>query len=316
VLRVPRPADRPGWAGIDIAYAGICGSDLHICAGEHPRAEPGITIGHEFVGTLTSSVQGLDPGTPVFANPMIHCGACTACRRGLIHICASLTAVGVDYPGGIAEHTVVPAYGLSPLPPRLNLRDAALIEPLAVGVHAVRRSGLQIGDRVHVIGAGPIGCILGVLAKVAGASAVTVSEPSPVRAAMAEKLGLTVVEAADGSDPEPDIVFEASGHPSVAPAMLAWLRPGGTLVVVGGYTAGVHGVDLHGLMFAELTVVGTRIYTRIDIESAIGLIASDRIDAASFITAVYPLDRAAEAVQQLREGRAMKILIQPAAGTT
>ncbi|HEX3814255.1 MAG TPA: alcohol dehydrogenase catalytic domain-containing protein [Mycobacteriales bacterium] len=311
VQDVPRPADRDGWARVDVAYAGLCGTDLHICAGEHSRAKPGLVIGHEFVGRLSAAFGDLAAGQPVFVNPMIHCGECDACRRGLIHVCRQLTSVGIDYPGAACPEVVVPGYGLYPLPASLALNAAALIEPLSVGVRAIHRSGVRLGDRVHVIGAGPIGCIIGILAGLAGA-VVTVSEPSPTRREMAEALGLATVDAAD-PEPSADVVFDATGIPAVAPTIAQWVRPGGRVTLVGAYPPAPQAVELLAFMFGELTLVGTRIYTRADILAAIDLVAGQRVDVASLVTREIPLSDGAAAIDQLRAGTAMKLLLNPTA---
>ncbi|GAB3963570.1 alcohol dehydrogenase catalytic domain-containing protein [Actinoallomurus acanthiterrae] len=309
VVEVPRPETREGWSRVRVGYTGLCGSDLHILAGEHIRARPGTVIGHEFVGTLDEPAAGLPAGTPVFVNPMVHCGVCDACARGLVHICRSLTSVGIDYPGGACPEVVVPDYGLYPLPPGMRLVDAALVEPLSVGVRAVRRGEVRLGDRVHVIGAGPIGCIVGLLAGMAGAVEVTVSEPSAFRREQAAALGLTVVEG--GAAPTADVVFDATGHPAAAPEITSWSRPSGRIVLVGAYPPAPQPTALLSIMFAELTLVGTRIYTRQDILAAIELIASGRVDVSRFVTEVVPLRDAAKAVERLRAGTAMKLLLDP-----
>ena len=117
VVPVPVPEPRPGWVPVDVAYAGVCGTDLHIVAGEHVRARPGTVLGHELVGRLAAPVGDLPAGQPVFVNPMVHCGTCEACLAGRINACRRLTSVGIDYPGAAAGRTVVPEYGLYPLPP-------------------------------------------------------------------------------------------------------------------------------------------------------------------------------------------------------
>ncbi|MFL5862789.1 MAG: hypothetical protein ACJ780_18755 [Solirubrobacteraceae bacterium] len=111
---------------------------------------------------------------------MVHCGACEACLAGHVNVCRNLRVVGIDYPGAIAGRTAVPEYGIYPLPEDVDLVAAALIEPVAVAVRAVRRSGLALGQHAHVVGAGPIGCLVGLLAAAAGAT-VTLSEPSVSR---------------------------------------------------------------------------------------------------------------------------------------
>lgn len=312
VVDVPKPADRPDWARVEVAYAGLCGTDLHICAGEHSRAAPGLVIGHEFVGRLAEAYGELPAGQPVFVNPMVHCGQCDACARGLVHICRRLTSVGIDYPGAACPEVVVPGYGLYPLPATLDLRRAALIEPISVGVRAIRRSDVRLGDCAHIIGAGPIGCILGLLARRAGAE-VTMSEPSRVRREMAQALGFSVI-----ADPEPsaDVVFDATGVPAVAPTIARWVRPGGRVVLVGAYPPAPQSVELLAFMFGELTLIGTRIYTRADILPAIDLIANGAIEPDSLITDVIPLSDGVSAIERLRAGTAMKLLLDPSSART
>lgn len=312
VVPVPVPQPRPGWVPVDVEYAGICGSDLHIAAGEHVRARPGTVLGHELVGRLAAPVGELPAGRPVFVNPMVHCGTCDGCRGGLVNACRRLTAVGVDHPGAVAGRTVVPEYGLYPLPADTDLVAAALIEPVAVAVRAVRRSGLRVGQRAHVVGGGPVGLLVALVATAAGA-AVTLSEPSADRRRRVTDLGVAVAAAPDELDEPADVVFDATGHPAVAPALLGWLRVGGTAVVVGAYAPGAHGVDLLQLMFAELTVVGTRIYLRADIEAAIDLVTTGRLAVRPLVSAVRPLPEAADAVEGLRRSEGMKVLIRPRA---
>jgi (R,R)-butanediol dehydrogenase/meso-butanediol dehydrogenase/diacetyl reductase len=249
-------------------------------------------------------------GHPVFVNPMVHCGRCEACLAGRTNVCRTLTVVGIDYPGAIAGRTVVPGYGIYPLPTDVDLVAAALIEPVAVAVRAVRRSGLAVGDRAHVVGAGPVGCLVGLIAT-AGGAAVTLSEPSPVRRAYATDLGLATVESPDDLGDGADVVFDASGHTSVAPTLLRWLRVAGTAVIVGAYQPGLHSMDLLSLMFAEITVIGTRIYQRGDIEAAIELVTTGRLDVRRVISKIFPLDEAVRAIESLRRGEGMKVLIQP-----
>jgi 2-desacetyl-2-hydroxyethyl bacteriochlorophyllide A dehydrogenase len=310
VVAVPVPEARPGWVPVDVAYAGICGSDLHIAAGEHSRARPGTVLGHEFVGRLAAPTGDLPAGQPVFVNPMVHCGTCDGCRAGFVNACRNLTAVGIDHPGAVAARTVVPEYGVYPLPDDVDLVSAAVIEPLAVAVRAVRRSGVRVGDRAHVIGGGPVGLLVALVAAAAGA-AVTLSEPAPDRQERVRALGVAVVDDAADLDAPADVLLDATGHPAVPPTLLGWLRVGGTAVVVGAYPPGVHGVDLLQLMWSEATVLGSRIYLRDDIEAAIGLVTSGRVDTRAVVSRIHPLGDAVAAVEGLRRGEGMKVLIEP-----
>jgi (R,R)-butanediol dehydrogenase / meso-butanediol dehydrogenase / diacetyl reductase len=310
VRPVAVPESRPGWVAVDVAYAGICGSDLHIAAGEHVRARPGIVLGHEFVGRLAEPYGDAPAGHPVFVNPTVHCGVCDACLAGRTNVCRTLTLVGIDYPGGIAPRTVVPGYGIYPLPVDVDLVTAAMIEPLAVAVRAVRRSGLAVGNTAHVLGGGPIGCLVSLVAVAAGAT-VTMSEPSESRRKYATDLGLTIVESPEDLGSGADVVFDASGQSAVAGELLRWVRVAGTAVIVGAYKPGLHGVDLLSVMFAETTIIGTRIYSRSDIEAAIDLVTTGRLDAHRLISRIFPLNDAVAALDSLRRGEGMKVLIEP-----
>jgi (R,R)-butanediol dehydrogenase / meso-butanediol dehydrogenase / diacetyl reductase len=314
VRDVPRPADRPGWVRVSVEVVGLCGSDLHILADEHIRARPGIVLGHEFSGRLAEPAGDLPAGTPVFVDPMVRCGRCDACRRELRTVCENLTSVGIDYPGAACPEVLVPAENLFPLPPTLDLRRAGLIEPVAVAVRAVTRSGLGPGSRVHVVGAGPIGCLVALVALVAerrGAT-VTVAEPAEARARAARDLGLATVDPAAPRAVN-DVVLDATGAPAVAAGICDWARPGGTVVVVGAYPPQPPAFDLLRVMFAELRVIGTRIYDRPDILAAIDLLDRDPGRLPDVVTEVVPLADAVRAVDDLRAGRALKILLDPTA---
>lgn len=271
IRTVDVPDDREGWARIDVAYAGLCGSDLHVLAGEHIRARPGLVIGHEFAGTLTHQLGDLGAGTPVFADPMVRCDTCDACRRGLRTVCENLTAVAV---------------------------------------RAVRRAALAAADRVHVVGAGPIGCLVALVAS-GDERTVTVGERSPERAAAARRLGLSTV--GPDADVRADVVFDATGTPAVSPTVCDRVRPGGRLVVVGAYPPQPPPFDLLRVMFAEPTVIGTRIYDRPDIAAAIGLLDRKPGRLPDVVSHVLPLGEGVAAVAELRGGRALKILLDPAA---
>lgn len=320
VQAVARPEPREGWAIVDVAYAGLCGTDLHICAGEHPRASAPLVIGHELVGTLRTAAGGLPAGSPVAVEPLLHCGHCTPCRTGRPHVCETLRLIGIDVPGGVAEAVSVPEERLVALPEDASLRSAAFVEPLAVCVHAVRRSGLPLGDTVMVAGAGPIGLGVALCAQLAGAGEIFVSEPAPARREAAAALGCTVL---DLDDPTADllartagerarIVFDSAAHPAVAAKLPAWTATGGRIVLVGTYSA-PPALDLQTVVFRELDAVGCRVYTRADFETAVALIASGRIDPDPLITRTVPLADAPEALERLRSGEELKVLVEGAA---
>jgi 2-desacetyl-2-hydroxyethyl bacteriochlorophyllide A dehydrogenase len=317
VDEVPRPRRDDGWALVDVAYAGICGTDLHICAGEHPRAQAPLVLGHEFVGTLAHDAGGLSAGRAVAVEPLLNCGHCTPCRTGRTHVCEQLRLIGIDAPGGVAEQVAVPEERLIALPEDVDLRLAAFVEPLAVTVHAVRRSRLRLGDTVMVAGAGPIGLGVASSARLAGAGEIFVSEPSPDRLGVAEALGFV---ALDPEDPVADlrerthgeladVVFDTAAHPAVAASLAAWTTVNGRIVFVGTYGKPT-AIDLQDVVFRELETVGCRVYTRGDMETAVDLIGSGRFDPSPLITGTVPLGEAPDALARLRAGTDLKVLIE------
>jgi (R,R)-butanediol dehydrogenase / meso-butanediol dehydrogenase / diacetyl reductase len=316
VEEVPRPTGGDGWAVVDVAYAGICGTDLHICAGEHPRAQAPLVLGHEFVGRLAEDAGGFAAGQPVAVEPLLNCGHCTPCRTGRTHICEQLRLIGIDVPGGVAEQVRVPESRLIALPGDVELRAAAFVEPLAVTVHAVRRSGLRLGDTVMVAGAGPIGLGVAGCSRLAGAGEIFVSEPSPARRSVAEELGFTLL---DPEDPRADlsertrgeladVVFDSAGHPAVAASLASWTSVGGRIVFVGVYGKPA-ALDLQDIVFRELDTVGCRVYERADMETAVAMIATGRFDPSPLITATVALEDAPDALDRLRSGEDLKVLI-------
>lgn len=317
VEEVPRPVREEGWALLDVAYAGICGTDLHICAGEHPRAQAPLVLGHELVGTLATDLPGLPVGQPVAVEPLLNCGRCAPCRAGRTHVCERLRLIGIDVPGGVAEQVAVPAGRLLALPEALSLRRAALTEPLAVCVHAVRRAEVPLNEPVVVAGAGPIGLGVASCARLAGASAVFVSEPAPARREMAEALGFTVLDAEDpGADLHErtrgegaTVSFDSAGHPAVAARIAGWTATSGRIVFVGTYGRPA-ALDLQDVVFRELQAVGVRVYTRRDMETAVALLADGRVDPDPLITRVVDLAEAPEALARLRTGEELKVLIE------
>jgi (R,R)-butanediol dehydrogenase/meso-butanediol dehydrogenase/diacetyl reductase len=307
VAPCPRPAAGDGWALVDVAYCGLCGTDLHICAGEHPRARPGIVIGHEISGRLHADAGGLPAGTKVVVDPLLPCGSCRPCRSGRPHTCASLRLLGIDVPGGAAEQVAVPADRLVPVPAEADLRRLAFAEPLAVAVRAVRRSGLVLGEEATVVGAGPIGLAVASCARLAGAGRVLVVEPVPGRRRLAADLGFQAVEAlAPGAA---DVVFDAAAHPAVAARLAEAVGPGGRVVLVGVYGDPAP-VALQTLTFKEVTVIGTRVYSRDDLRVATDMVATGGFDPEPLITRTAPLAEAASALGDLRAGREVKVLLE------
>jgi (R,R)-butanediol dehydrogenase / meso-butanediol dehydrogenase / diacetyl reductase len=305
-----RPDPPPGWALVDVAWCGLCGTDLHICAGEHPRAQPGLVLGHEIAGRLHADAGGLRAGTKVVVDPLLPCGTCRPCRTGRPQTCAARQLLGIDVAGGAAEQVAVPADRLLAVPAGADLRRCAFAEPLAVAVRAVRRSGLALGEEVAVAGAGPVGLAVAACARQAGAGRVLVAEPVEGRRRLAAELGFeTAVALPAGAA---DVVFDAAGHPAVAAELADAVAPGGRAVLVGVYGAPAP-VDLRGLVFKEVTVIGTRVYSRDDLRVATDMVTGGRFDPDPLITRTVALSDAPAAIGDLAAGREVKVLVRGAA---
>jgi len=320
-----RPANvappAPGMVQVQVAFTGICGTDLHIVHGAMDgRVAPPAILGHEMAGRVTAIGEGVDgwrPGDPVTVMPLVWCGECAACRIGATHICQRLSFLGIDASGSLQPYWTVPAETLVSLPSDLSLRTAALAEPTAVAVHDVRRAELSAGQRAVVIGGGPIGLLVAVVAKEKGADVLLV-EPNDGRRSLAEATGLAtldpcarevaaeVVEWTDGDGAE--VAFEVSGAVPGIQAAIDALGPHGRVVVVAIHTTPPP-VDLFRIFWRELTLVGARVYERRDFEEAVRLLAAGQIPVDALVTDVLPLPKTAEAFTALDAGHAMKILI-------
>lgn len=190
----------PGQVRVDVAYTGVCGTDLHIFHGDmDARVAAPQVIGHEMSGRIAApgaGVTGWAVGDPVTVMPLEWCGTCPACRAGHSHVCQNLTFIGIDAEGSMQQSWTVPARTLVALPPALGLREAALVEPTAVAVHDVRRAEVAAGEQVLVVGGGPVGVLIAVVARHAGAD-VLVAELDSARRAPAESFGLRTVDPSE-----------------------------------------------------------------------------------------------------------------------
>jgi len=314
----------PDEVAIDIAYTGICGTDLHIFHGAMDQRVPDrLTPGHETSGVVAAIGDGVDhvaEGDHVVVRPLDWCGECRPCRTGSSHICYNLKFLGIDVTGSMQERWVAPARVVYRIPPDLPLDEAALVEPLAVAVHDVRRSEIEPGDKTVVIGGGPIGQLIALVARDAGGD-VAVSEPDAFRRSFADESGFATIDPLSGDLPGfvddwtggdgADLAFEVSGSAPGALAMTEVLAGRGRAVVVGIYPQPVP-VDLFKFFWRELTLVGSRVYADEDFREAIDLIASGRVEARRFLSATFPMERATEAYEHLDGGGGglMKVLVE------
>lgn len=316
-------APGPGEAQIRVSHCGICGTDLHIFHGkmDHRVQMPQI-IGHEMSGTLKAlgeGVTGWAVGDRVTVRPLDSCGACPACLAGHNHICMKLKFIGIDSPGAMQGLWTVPAHTLHRLPENLGFAQGALIEPIAVACHDVRLGEVKAGEYAVVQGGGPIGMLIALVARAAGAR-VLISEINPFRLALARELGLEavnptevdLVDVVNGhtGGAGADVVFEVTGVPAAAEMMTKLPRTRGRIVMVAIYSQPAP-VTLFQFFWRELRLIGARVYEPQDFEKAIALAASGSLPLDRIITSVLPLEGLESGFREMERGGAvMKVLIQ------
>jgi 2-desacetyl-2-hydroxyethyl bacteriochlorophyllide A dehydrogenase len=315
---VPPPA---GHVQLEVAFTGICGTDLHVLHGAmDQRVTLPAVIGHEVSGRIAAVGQGVEGwavGDPVSVMPLDWCGACPACGVGHQHVCQNLNFIGIDSPGSLQTRWNVSQDVLIRLPDSLPLDHAALVEPVAVAVHDVRRADVRPGEKAVVVGGGPIGVLIAVTARHAGAQVVVV-EVDEQRRAMVTGLGFEVLDpAADDllarieewtEGAGADVVFEVSGAAAAVLGATSLARVRGRLVIVAIHPA-PRPVDLKRIFWRELTLLGARVYQRHDFETAVTMLADGVVPADRLITDTVPLTRVADAFAQLSAGKAMKVLV-------
>lgn len=307
---------------VDVAFTGICGTDLHILHGEMDARVGGeAVLGHEMSGriaALGSGVTGWAVGDPVSVMPLDWCGRCPACRAGHWHVCEQLTFLGIDAPGSLQQSWTVPARTLVRLPSDLDLAAGALTEPTAVAVHDVRRSGLCPGEKVLVVGGGPVGLLIAVVSRHTQAE-VTIAETDPFRRAIAEGLGFRTLDPGAVEVPAEvlawtggagaNVVFEVSGAEAGLAAAADSLAVRGRLCLVAIHVQ-PRVFNVFRYFWRELSLIGARLYDRADFEDAVELVAAGVIPVRQLVSRIDPLSEAESAFAALeKKGSAMKVLI-------
>ncbi|MDS0281921.1 2,3-butanediol dehydrogenase [Haloarcula onubensis] len=341
---VDEPALDADAVRIDVTAAGICGTDLHEYADgpdflpapgdPHPLSgvTPPVPLGHEFSGTVAevgADVTAVSVGDPVTVNPAVVCEDCRYCRAGDHHLCPDVANIGLGMEsGGFAESVVAPEGNVVGLPPDLPVELGALVEPYAVGLHAVRRSALDAGDSVAVFGCGPIGLTILEMARVAGAGEIFVSEPRAGRRALAADLGAdvtldpragdaveTVREATDGGV---DVAFEAAGVTPTYTAAIESTRHGGEILTVGIAQSPVDVVP-KDIAVRERSIVGSNGYLsgprgREEFGAVVDRLAAGDCHPGALVTGRISLDDIVDGGFEALlgdDGDHVKILVEP-----
>ena len=310
----PLPAD--GEVVLRIDAVGICGSDMHAFHGHDPRRQPGIVLGHEFAGTIA---DGPGAGRRVTGNPLIACGACEYCVQGRDNLCSERTMVGMTRPGAFAEFMSIPARCLIDLPEGLDPSRAALTEPAATALHALKLArralhGPLPGCRALVVGGGAIGLLSALLLRTYGAREVVLAETNPLRRdAAARHAGCRTVDPV--TDPTVagafDLVIDAVGAKATRTAALQAIKPGGVVLHI-GLQDWTSEIDMRRLTLAEITLIGTYTYTTADLRATVEALYNGDFGDLGWIEERVLVDGAA-AFADLHHGRtaAAKVVLRP-----
>ncbi|MCT9140552.1 zinc-dependent alcohol dehydrogenase [Streptomyces violarus] len=322
VEHVPAPTADEGELLVRTAVVGVCGSDTHAAQGHHPFMSLPYHPGHEAVGVVAATGQGVDgfaPGDRVVVEPNLFCGRCPQCRTGRYNICQELKVFGCQTPGAMTDLFTIPADRVHRVPAGMTDVEAALVEPLATPVHAVAKAGDLTGRAVVVLGAGPIGLLVLAAARHAGAAAIAVTDLLPGKRDRALRLGADAALPADAADLTEqarqalggpvDVVFDCVAREQSMAQATDVVTKGGRIIVVGVGAAGTTPVRLDLIQDREISVEGTLMYTADDYRTALALIASGAVDTDEIVTATFPLEEAAEAFAASLAPEHVKVLV-------
>lgn len=320
---VPRPVPRADQVLVRVRYSACCATDFDLIDGTMPdQARYPIILGHEWSGEVVEAPPELAHlvGRPVVADNLVTCGTCVACLGGRPNLCRRMDELGFSLDGAHAEYLVTLARSVRALPAGMSLKAAALAEPVGVALYGVKRARVGLGDRVLVLGAGPIGLLTLQICRVAGAVEVWHADLRPDRLAVASRLGATGTIDLGREDLsgalgrlafEPDVVMECSGSPRAFAGALKAVRPGGRVGVLGYYADELAEIRPSDIMMRDLEVLGSVCPTG-TWDAAVALIAAGRVDTASLVTHTFSLERFADAYEVARGGRegAIKVMLE------
>lgn len=325
---VPAPKAEKGNVLVRVHTGSICGSDITIVSGKHPRAEPPLVLGHEFSGTIETTVEEhggrLRQGQKVVVKPLLACGTCRQCLAGYDHVCENLRLMGVETDGGFTELIGVPPENVFPLKEQTPFEEAALIEPLAVAVHACSFARIQPDDTVVIMGGGPIGLLVAQVARSftnskESGKKIVVCEIARKKLRLAESLGFTTIDAGR-EDPVDrimeitqgkgaDVVFEASGAPRAAAQLIPMAGIRARLIMVAIHKKPAE-IFFQKLSYAEQTIQGVRIYAKGDFPKAIELLESGTVVTKPLITHTFPVAEYNRAFETAKDGESScKVLL-------
>ncbi|MHB1133624.1 MAG: zinc-dependent alcohol dehydrogenase [Chloroflexota bacterium] len=304
---VPEPEPKANEVKIKVVSAGVCGSEVHAYKGTHPFRHPPAILGHEMAGDIVAmgaNVSKFKVGDRVTVEPQVSCGACEYCRSGHPNLCLTKVVLGTQtWTGAYGEYFVAPEPIVYRIPDNVPYDDAVMIEPLAVGVHAVREAGLQLGDATLILGGGTIGLCTLAAARAAGATVNIVTDAVDFNLQKAKELGATATVNVRGGDVKQvveqvtggrgvDTAFVTVGISPVANQGLSAVRKRGQVILIALFAGAVTFDDPFQIVGGERIVKGSQMYTGFDVQTAVDLIGSGQVDAKQFITQRLPMSEA------------------------
>lgn len=320
----PRPIAAEGQVLVRIMCIGICGSDIHVYHGKHPFTRYPVTQGHEVSGRIEavgSGVEGLSVGQKVTIEPQVCCGHCYPCTHGKYNLCEELKVMGFQTTGTASEYFAVDAAKVTPLPETMSYDEGAMIEPLAVTVHAAKRFPELKGARVAILGCGPIGILLMQSCKALGAASVLVTDVSDYRLSVARSVGADyavntgetdmeqALRDAFGSD-KADVIYDCAGSDITMGQAIRCARKGSTIVLVAVFSK-LASVDLAVLNDHELDLNTSMMYRHEDYVDAIRLVSEGKVQLRPLMSRHFAFRDYLKAYQYIDENRemTMKVII-------
>ena len=321
---VPVPEPEENQVLVKIRKIGVCGSDIHVYHGEHPFTSYPVTQGHEVSGEiekLGSGVKGWKVGQKVTIQPQVVCGKCYPCRHGKYNLCEELKVMGFQTTGTASEFFAVDAAKITPLPDTMSFNEGAMIEPLAVAVHAAKRFPELAGAKVAILGSGPIGILLAQSCKALGAAQVLITDISDARLELARSCGADfavntrtrnfgkVMVECFGPD-KADVIYDCAGNDTTMGQAIRHARKGSTIILVAVY-AGMANVDLAVLNDHELDLNTSMMYRHEDYLEAIRLVNEGKVRLEPLMSRHFPFRDYLAAYQYIDANRetTMKVLI-------
>ena len=325
VADLPTPHAGPGQLVLRNQVCGVCGTDVHIYHGEPGSADvnPPVVLGHEYSGEVVEvgeGVTGFAVGDHVTVNPNIYCGHCAYCQNGKKQLCPSMEAIGVTRDGGFAQYSRIPASQAFKLEPTVPWEAAAMTEPLACCLHGIDLAGIQVGDKVCVVGGGAIGLLMVQLAKLSGASQIVLSEPNEKRRQVGLQLGANA--ALDPTRPDAqeafaqvlgggaNVVIECVGNVPAVKSAFQFAGKGATVLLFSvPKVDATFDLPLFDVYKKELTIKGS--FVNPDTHArAVALINSGKVDFGPIITHRFPLDQLPEAIAMQMSDASIKVVVE------